>query len=116
MSVIRARNPLVPYTLCLVPTPPMRGSANGLHTSSATSGAQMVSESTRATSSVRAARQPRRSASRLPGTSVITIRTGYRRAISWQVESEASMTRITSWTLLANQDSIAIAKISGSSW
>ena len=52
MSVIRARKPLVPYTLCRVPTPPMRGSANGLHTSAATSSAQIVSESTSATRSV----------------------------------------------------------------
>ena len=60
----------------------MRGSAKGLHTSAATSGAQMVSESTSATSSVDAAFQPFTRASRLPGTSVITTVTGYRDAIS----------------------------------
>ncbi|OLT14611.1 hypothetical protein BJF78_17960 [Pseudonocardia sp. CNS-139] len=59
-----------------MPTPPIRGSANGLQTSAATSGAQIVSESTSATMSVLAARHPRRSASRFPGTSVITTRTG----------------------------------------
>ena len=76
MSVIRARKPLVPYTLCRVPTPPMRGSANGLQTSAATSSAQIVSESTSATRSVDDAFHPLRSASRLPGTSVISTVTG----------------------------------------
>jgi hypothetical protein len=94
----------------------MRGSANGFATSTATSSAQIVSESTRATSSVRAARHPLRSASRLPGTSVMTTVTGYRAATSWQVVSDASMTSMTSSTSLASQDSIAAAKILGSSW
>src|SRR3954447_10720026 len=94
----------------------MRGSANGLQTSAATSGAQMVSESTSATRSVDAAFHPLTSASRLPGTSVITTVTGYREAISWQTLSEASMTRMTSSTPLASQDWIAVSKMTGSSW
>ena len=116
MSVIRARKPFDPYTLCRVPTPPIRGSANGLHTSAATSGAQIVSESTSATSSVDARFHPRRSASRLPGTSVVITVTGYRLATSRQVASDTSITRITSRTRLANHDSIAAAKTTGSSW
>jgi hypothetical protein len=36
--------------------------------------------------------------------------------MSWQVVSEESMTRMTSSTSLASHDSIAAAKISGSSW
>ena len=94
----------------------MRGSANGLQTSAATSGAQMVSESTSATRSVDAAFHPLRRASRLPGTSVITTVTGYREAISWQTLSEASITRMTSSTPLASQDWIAVSKMTGSSW
>ena len=74
--MIRERNPWEPYTLWRVPTPPIRGSANGLHTSAATSSAQMVSESTSATNSDRATFQPRRNASRFPGTSVTTTVTG----------------------------------------
>ena len=58
----------------------------------------MVSESTSATSSVRAWFQPLRSASRLPGTSVMSTVTGYRAAISWQTLSDSSITRMTSDT------------------
>jgi hypothetical protein len=54
----------------------MRGSANGLHTSAATSSAQIVSESTSATRSVDDAFHPLRRASRLPGTSVMSTVTG----------------------------------------
>ena len=36
--------------------------------------------------------------------------------MSRQIMSETSITRITSETSLANQDSIAAAKITGSSW
>ena len=103
-------------TFCLVPTPPTRGSANGSQTRSATSAAQMVSESTRATSGVLAASQPRRRASRLPGTSVGMTRTGYWRAMRRQASSVRSMTQMTSSTRLASQDSSAWRKTRRSSW
>jgi hypothetical protein len=53
-----------------------RGSANGIATRRATSYAQIVSESTSATSGVDAASQPSLSAGRLPGTSVTMTVTG----------------------------------------
>ncbi len=103
-------------TFCLVPTPPTRGSANGSQTRTATSPAQMVSESTRATSGVRAASQPRRRASRLPGTSVGMTRTGYSLAMRRQAVSVTSITQMTSRTSLTSQDSSAWRKTRGCSW
>src|SRR5579885_2128123 len=116
MSLIRGRKPLGLYTFCRVPTPPILGSANGLHTSAATSEAQMVSESTKATRGVVQYSQPVRSACRLPGTSVTTIVTGYRQPIAMQASSVASITSTISSTPFASQDSIARAKMTGSSW
>jgi hypothetical protein len=103
-------------TFWRVPTPPTRGSANGLATSSATSGAQTVSESTSATRGVDARSQPRRRASRLPGTLVGTIVTEYSDAIAIERSSVTSMTQMTSSTLLSSHDSRARRKVAGSSW
>jgi hypothetical protein len=52
----------------------------------------------------------------LPGTSVIRTVTGYRAAISWHTASDSSITRMTSVTSLSNQDSMAAASTTGSSW
>jgi hypothetical protein len=87
-----------------------------MQTLSATSGAQTVSESTRATSGVRAASQPRRSASRLPGTSVTITVTPSSRAIWMEPVSVMSITQMISVTLLARQETSAARNSSGSSW
>ena len=116
MSLTRCRKPDGSCTFCRVATAPTSRSRNGIATFSATSDAQMVSLSTRATSGVVQASQPRTSASRLPGTSVMITVTGCSAATRRHAVSVTSMTSTTSCTPSWSHDAMALAKITGSSW